>query len=64
MLIKWSNFGDILSWRLRRENILTGDVLNEFYCILMYVSVVNPDLLIYHRVWDTPCILWLLFQER
>jgi hypothetical protein len=42
MLIKWENFGAFLFWRLRRENVLTRDVLNEFYCtfdIVMYMLV-------------------------
>jgi hypothetical protein len=34
MLIKWENFYTFFSWRLRQENILTGDVLREFHCIL------------------------------
>jgi hypothetical protein len=33
MLIKWENFGAFLSWLLRWEIFLTGDFLNEFYCI-------------------------------
>jgi hypothetical protein len=36
MLIKWENFGAFLSWRLSRENILTGDVLSEFHCTKFY----------------------------
>jgi hypothetical protein len=34
MLIKLENFGAFLFRLLRWENILSGDVLNEFYCIL------------------------------
>ena len=34
MLIKWANFVAFLSWRLRRENIFTGDVLSEFHCTI------------------------------
>jgi hypothetical protein len=37
MLIKWEKFGAFLFWLLKRENILTGDILNEFYCILVYL---------------------------
>jgi hypothetical protein len=33
MLTKWENFDAFLFWLLRQENVLTGDVLNEFYCI-------------------------------
>jgi hypothetical protein len=33
MLIRWENFGAFLSWCLTQENILTRDVLNEFYCM-------------------------------
>jgi hypothetical protein len=33
MLIKWENFGAFLSWLLKQEIFLTGDVLNKFYCI-------------------------------
>jgi hypothetical protein len=33
MLIKCENFGAFLSRLLRQEIFLTGDVLNEFYCI-------------------------------
>jgi hypothetical protein len=38
MLIKWENAGAFLFHLLREENILTGDVLNKFYCILLLVS--------------------------
>jgi hypothetical protein len=34
MLIKWENSGAFLSWLLRLEIFLTGDILNEFYRIL------------------------------
>jgi hypothetical protein len=33
MLIKWQNFGALLSRHLRRKNVLTGNVLNKFYCM-------------------------------
>jgi hypothetical protein len=36
MLIKLESFGAFLSWLLRREMFLTGDVVNEFYCIQYY----------------------------
>jgi hypothetical protein len=36
MLIQWENFGAFLSWLLRREIFLTGDILNEFYYIWIY----------------------------
>jgi hypothetical protein len=32
MLIKWENFGALLPRLLMWENILTGDILNGFYC--------------------------------
>jgi hypothetical protein len=31
MLIKWENFGAFLSWLLRREIFLIGDVLSQFH---------------------------------
>jgi hypothetical protein len=35
MLINWEKFGAFLSWLLRQEIFLTGDILNEFYCIII-----------------------------
>jgi hypothetical protein len=37
MLIKWENFGAFLSWLRRWEIFLTGDFLNKFYCILLWI---------------------------
>jgi hypothetical protein len=53
MLIKWENFGAFLSWFVRWENILTGDVLNKFYCITLCTKA--QIVLIYLVVhWDMP----------
>jgi hypothetical protein len=37
MLIKWDNVGVSLYWRLRRENLLTKNVLDEFYSVCVSV---------------------------
>jgi hypothetical protein len=36
--IKWENFRAFLSCLLRQEIFLTGDVLNEFYTVIVLVG--------------------------
>jgi hypothetical protein len=44
MLIKWENFGAFLSLLLRLEIFLTGDILNEFYCTLIRILVLDTTM--------------------
>jgi hypothetical protein len=44
MLIKFENFGAFLFWLLRRENVLTRDILNEFYCKSERILLDSPSL--------------------
>ena len=59
MLIKWENFGAFLSWCLRWENILTGDIWSEFHCITIFLYF--DGLLIVSKTWQYSVTLkWLM----
>jgi hypothetical protein len=51
MLIKWENFGALLSWLLRQEIFLTRDLLNEFYSSWFFNKITSIAMFVIMNKW-------------